>query len=96
MPKLPEVVRGAITDYRIVHRKHKTRAGRIKIYGKGGAIIEINPDMSYDLQIATLVHELLHACDEETGGGLKEREVDRISVAWVALYRRNGWKLPGQ
>ena len=96
MPKLPKKVKGVAAMFNVVYRKHKTRAGRLHMYRKGGARIEINPDMPKDVQLATFVHECFHLADKDTGGDLKESVIDRLSLGWIALCKRNKWTLPGQ
>jgi len=100
LPSLPKRVKGAITNYRVVLLRHKSRAGRHHPMRKRGAVIEVNPNMNRGSMWQAWWHEMVHKWEMECGFSLKDKDgdsdVDRIATAIHADFLRNKWKLPGQ
>lgn len=100
-PKLPKKVIGALCDFDVIMREPMDMPTGNDDYGDFSSHcrkpqININKSSVEHWQWQTFLHELTHMIEEESGVKLKEEQTDRWALAWLVLWRRNGWMLPGE
>ena len=96
-PPLPKSLKGALHDYKV------ERPVRIDPQDSAGEhcstvlpqTIKVNADLTPNWAWQTFYHELLHVVEEEQHLELTEDVVERLALGLFALWRRNGWVLPG-
>lgn len=61
----------------------------------GTGIISVLNTSSAQMQEETLLHEIIHAIDEDMGIGLNEKQVQRLSVSLYAVLKENNFQMVG-
>lgn len=59
----------------------------------GTGIITVLRDVTRQNQEEIILHETIHAVDEELALGLTEEQVQRLSVALYAVFRENSMQM---
>ena len=104
-PKLPKKVKGALCDFTVNLREPQDMRVSPDDYGDFSSHhrkpeINVNKVSPEHWQWQTFFHELTHLIEEEAGIEMKDNkgnsEIDRFAFAMLAVWRRNGWALPGE
>jgi hypothetical protein len=62
----------------------------------GTGLISVLNTSTKQMQEETLLHEIIHAIDEDMGIGLNEKQVQRLSVSLYAVLKENNFQRTGK
>lgn len=93
--KIPESVKVLGKEYRVVVGRHDLEMAKEGQWGKcdySAGEIRIRGDLPHDQQEETLLHELIHTCENAViSDRVPEPHVYGISAALYAIFKDNGW-----
>lgn len=87
--KIPDVVRIGGKNFPIIQRDKRDMGNYLGLIKYDEQQIVISDGQSEDCKKETLLHELLHAASDMTGGKIEEREVNGASKCLFAILRDN-------